>query len=121
MSEFAINCERVNYDDQEYAPQVHWVKLLKIGGVTMLVMMLDNSKVIIYQDINYFCEKDSEKFRFKLIQSHVLMKPSHAIVDSYCPKLVQNEESLLVLHAYKPFAISVRKGVIKLNDIGASG
>jgi hypothetical protein len=43
--------------------------------------MLDNSKVFIYQDIDYFSEKDSERFRFKLVTSHVLMKPCKQITD----------------------------------------
>jgi hypothetical protein len=82
--------------------------------------MLDNSKVFIYQDIDYFSEKDSERFRFKLVTSHVLMKPCKQITDPLCPKLVKNDDSLIVLHAYKPFVISVRKGHIRLTDLGAT-
>ena len=57
------------------------MRLLKIDCVVMLVLMLDNSKVFIYQDIDYFSEKDSERFRFKLVTSHVLMKPCKQITD----------------------------------------
>jgi len=33
--------------------------------------------------------------------------------------LVKNDDSLIVFHAYKPFVISVRKGHIRVTDLGA--
>jgi len=60
------------------------MKLVKIDGLVLLIIMLDNSKVFIYQDINYFSEKDSERFRFKLVINPVLLKPNIQIDDSLC-------------------------------------
>ena len=82
--------------------------------------MLTNSKVFVYEDINFFSEKDTQKFRFKLVVSHVLMKPCKAIDDLYCQKIVKNDKTLIILHQYKPFTISVRKGHILFHNIGAT-
>lgn len=80
--------------------------------------MLDNSKVFVYEDNAFFPEKDSEKFRFKLVCSHVLMKPCSTIKDKYCNKIIKNEKMLIILHQYKTFTISVRKGHILFHNIG---
>ena len=108
----------MNYDDNEQAPQVHNLKLVKIDSITLLVIMLDNSKVFVYEDNAFFPEKDSEKFRFKLVCSHVLMKPCNLIKDKYCHKIIKNEKMLIILHPYKTFTISIRKGHILFHNIG---
>ena len=48
------------------------------------------------------------------------MKPCKPLEDPYCPKLIQNDNTLIVLHSFKPFVISVRKGHIRLTDLGAA-
>jgi hypothetical protein len=95
--------------------------MIKLEELTLLVFMLDNSKVLVYQDINYFCEKDSERFRFKLVTSPVLIKSCQPIADPFCQRLVNSDDTLIVLHSHKPFAISVRRGHVVLNDIGSTG
>lgn len=95
--------------------------MVKMHETTLLVVMMDNSKVFVYQDLNYFSEKDSERFRFKLIESAVLIKPTTPLRDAYSNKLIANDDLLIVLHSHKPFAISVRNGKVVLNEIGATG
>jgi hypothetical protein len=48
------------------------------------------------------------------------MKPCKPLDDPQCPKLIQNDDTLIVLHSSKPFVVSVRKGHIRLTDLGAA-
>ena len=48
------------------------------------------------------------------------MKPCKPLDDPQCPKLIQNDDTLIVLHSSKPLLDSVRKGHIRLTDLGAA-
>ena len=39
------------------------------------MIMLTDASVMVYKQLEYFEALSSERFRFKLAQSHVLMKP----------------------------------------------
>ena len=86
-----------------------------------MILILADSSVLLYQSFSTFDEESHEKFRFKLVDSHVLIKPKSIPVDieSYSQEQVYLEGKMaIVLHQSKPFAIFMRHGRPVCIDIG---
>ena len=62
------------HDEIGLTPQVQDITLAKLCGTVCLVIMLDTGRVMVYSDVLTFAEKVTERFRFKLNASHVLLK-----------------------------------------------
>ena len=105
------------------------VKLWRSEGILVLVMMLTDASVMVYKQLEYFEALSSERFRFKLTQSHVLMKPKlepSRSLDLYdtdldFERIIVDPKIIIVLHPARPFTILVRQGNILLHNIGRQG
>lgn len=83
--------------------------------------MLSNTKVMVYEDGPFFAEKASEKFRFKLVDSPVLMKPTIAgALKSGESLIVVEPKMVVILHPIRPFTITVRKERTLFHSLGYS-
>ena len=80
--------------------------------------------VLLYKSFSTFDEEHQERFRFKLVDSHVLIKPrflSAPEEESYSRESIFLDSSgkmALVLHPSKPFGIFMRHGQPVCLDIG---
>ena len=86
----------------------------------ILIIILADFSVNLYQGITFGEDSPSkERFRFKLVDSHVLIKPRCAPDFSYSRQIVHLEGKMaLILHPMKNFGIFIRNGRPVLVDIG---
>ena len=110
------------YDDMSNIQTIRELKLWKSEGKLLLILMLSDATVMVYQQIDYFEEKLNEKFRFKLLQSHVLMKPKFESEQldmlGSAERIVISPGAVVVLHPSRPFTIIVKQGSVLFHNIG---
>ena len=86
------------------------------------MILLDSGRVMVYSDVMSFAEKVTERFRFKLNASYVLLKKLIKIND-LSKRIVTSSDSkhVFVLHPERTFVITDRKGQLVFHDFGAEG
>ena len=81
--------------------------------VPLLILVCDDYQVMLYQGISNFDEESQERFRFKIVESHVLIAPriNPLSQESFSHDLIHIEGKMaLVLHPSRTFAIFIRNG-----------
>ena len=81
------------------------------------MIMLTDASVMVYKQLDYFEGIKDEIFRFKLVHSHVLMKPklgSDHMLDLYdteqdFERIILDSKIVTVLHPSRPFTIILRQ------------
>ena len=84
---------------------------------------------MVYKQLDYFEDIQTEIFRFKLVHSHVLMKPklgSDQLLDLYdteqdFERIILDSKIVTVLHPSRPFTIILRQGTVMFHNIGKQG
>ena len=116
--------------DQDESNSVREIKLWfpeQSPNCPILMLILADFSVLLYQSLAEFDEKAHEKFRFKLVDSHVLIKPkivpqgptSSATTDQYSREYIFVEGKMaLILHPSRPFGVFIRNGKPICIDLG---
>ena len=130
FTDFSVNIHAIQfedtaasaYDDTSDIHTIRELKLWKSEGKLLLVIMLSDATVMVYEQVAYFEEKAVEHFRFKLHHSHVLMKPKYESewleLQGNAERLVVSPDCLVVLHPDRAFTIIVKQGQVLFHNIG---
>lgn len=86
-----------------------------------LILILADFSVLLYRSFSSFDELSKERFRFKMIDSHTLIKPriSLSAREKFSRQHIYVEDKMaFILHPSRPFGIFIRNGKSICIDIG---